>query len=83
MTQRSLLWTLFVALTPLVACADGDAEPAPTYDGPSVAIDVAALNLEGVGDVVWDLQVDNGADQVVFQRRISSGAYGDGGGSAS
>jgi len=54
-------------------------------DGPSVAIDIAALNLQGVGDVVWDIAVENGATppQTVWQRRIASSGYGDGGGSAS
>ena len=66
----------------LSAC-DGESASAPA--GPSVAIDVAALNLQGVGDVVWDLEVLNGAGtpQVVWQRRITSSGYGDGAGSAS
>jgi len=61
-----------------VACAD-----APGPGGPAIAIDVAALNLTGVGDVVWDLQVDNGDGDVVWQRRVTSAGYGDGAGSAS
>ncbi|PKN59260.1 MAG: hypothetical protein CVU56_01930 [Deltaproteobacteria bacterium HGW-Deltaproteobacteria-14] len=46
---------------------------------------VAALDLVGVGDVVWDIEVVNGAAtaQVVWQRRLSSSRYGDGAGSAS
>jgi formylglycine-generating enzyme required for sulfatase activity len=50
-----------------------------------VAVSVAALNLQGVGDVVWDIEVVNGADpaEVVWQRRLSSSGYGDGAGSAS
>jgi len=61
-------------------CADAPGGPA---DGPSVAIDVAALNLSGVGDVVWDLEVVNGASASVWQKRITSSSYGDGAGSAS
>ena len=47
---------------------------------------MAALNLTGVGDVVWDLEVVNGrlpTADVVWQRRLSSSRYGDGAGSAS
>jgi len=46
---------------------------------------MAALNLQGVGDVVWDVEVVNGADpaQVVWQKRLSSTGYGDSTGSAS
>ncbi|TNF29328.1 MAG: hypothetical protein EP329_16020, partial [Deltaproteobacteria bacterium] len=47
------------------ACAEGPTPPA----GPPVKIDVAALNLTGVGDVVWDLEVVNGAPETVWQRR--------------
>ncbi|PKN56037.1 MAG: hypothetical protein CVU56_18365 [Deltaproteobacteria bacterium HGW-Deltaproteobacteria-14] len=51
-----------------------------------MSVSVAALNLQGVGDVVWDVQVVNGrtpTPDVVWQRRISSTGYGDGAGSAS
>jgi hypothetical protein len=53
-------------------------------DGPAVEIDVAALSLAGVGDVVWDLEVVNGATtpSSVWQRRITSSSYGDSAGSA-
>ena len=80
-TLRTSL-ALMVALS-LAACA---AETTPaTSDGPRLAIDVAALNLVGVGDVVWDLEVVNGATtpETVWQRRVSSSRYGDGAGSAS
>ena len=65
----------------LLSCAEAPAPPS----GPVLAVDVAALNLVGVGDVVWDLEVRNGAGtpQVVWQRRVSSSGYGDGAGSAS
>jgi len=70
----------------LVACADGASPDAGRdFEGPGVAIDVAALNLQGVGDVVWDIEVENGATtpSVVWQRRVTSSGYGDGAGSAS
>ncbi len=59
--------------------------PPASPSGPLVAVDVAALHLEGVGDVVWDLEVVNGASspEVVWQRRVTSSRYGDGAGSAS
>ncbi|TNF27904.1 MAG: hypothetical protein EP329_18885 [Deltaproteobacteria bacterium] len=44
---------------------------------------MAALNLQGVADVVWDLEVLNGDGQTVWQQRISSTQYGDSAGSAS
>ena len=69
------------ALALVVAAGCGDIADA----GPSVTVDVAALNLVGVGDVVWDIEVRNGATtpEVVWQRRLSSSRYGDGAGSAS
>ncbi|PKN56111.1 MAG: hypothetical protein CVU56_17905 [Deltaproteobacteria bacterium HGW-Deltaproteobacteria-14] len=68
----------------LVACA-GEPGDGRGFEGPGVAVSVAALNLQGVGDVVWDVEVVNGADpaEVVWQRRLSSSGYGDGAGSAS
>jgi len=45
---------------------------------------VAALSLAGVGDVVWDVEVLNGANpaEVVWSKRLTSSRYGDGAGSA-
>jgi|GEM_PF-1211667 len=58
-------------------------DTAPGERGGHIAIDVAALSLDGVGDVVWDIQVDNAAGDVVWQRRVTSSGYGDSAGSAS
>ena len=81
-----LLLAALASLVVLGACSN--AEPAPggrDFAGPGVEVAVAALNLVGVGDVVWDVEVRNGASpaQVVWQRRLSSSGYGDGAGSAS
>ncbi|TNF26796.1 MAG: hypothetical protein EP329_20615 [Deltaproteobacteria bacterium] len=59
--------------------------PSEAGTGPQVAIAVAALDLAGVGDVVWDIEVVDGASTpgVVWSKRVSSSRYGDGGGSAS
>jgi alpha-tubulin suppressor-like RCC1 family protein len=48
-------------------------------------LQVAALDLAGVGDVVWDVEVVNGATpaEVVWHKRLASSRYGDGAGSAS
>ena len=76
-----------LAVLSLAALAPGciAESTAPALDGPALNVNVAALNLAGVGDVVWDLEVRNGAGtpQVVWQRRVSSSGYGDGAGSAS
>ncbi|PKN54672.1 MAG: hypothetical protein CVU56_25260 [Deltaproteobacteria bacterium HGW-Deltaproteobacteria-14] len=63
----------------------GCALDAPSEAAPGLSLDIAALNLDGVGDVVWDVAVLNGASTpaVVWQRRIASSRHGDGAGSAS
>jgi len=74
---------LWIALA-LTGCANGGApSTAPGTGAESIRVDVAALDLAGVGDVVWDIEVDNGGDEVVWQRRLTSSAYGDSAGSAS
>ncbi|MDP2349920.1 MAG: hypothetical protein Q8M74_02045, partial [Chloroflexota bacterium] len=82
--QRGM-W-LMGALMGLVGGAACSEAEGPTRVGPSLEVAVAALNLVGVGDVVWDLQVVNGrlpTPDVVWQQRIASSRYGDGQGSAS
>ena len=74
------------AMLALAGCgAESTGPAAPADGGGALAVNVAALNLQGVGDVVWDIEVLNGAStpQVVWQRRIASSGYGDGAGSAS
>ena len=81
--RESVPTAAFASLLALSGCLSEPPAPAPARS--SVAVSVAALSLEGVGDVVWDVEVRNGAStpQVVWQRRLSSSAYGDGAGSAS
>jgi hypothetical protein len=74
--------TIGLSCIALAACVEvGPPGPVGSPDA-AVEIRVGALNLEGVGEVVWDLEVDNGRDEVVWQRRITSSGYGDGAGSA-
>ena len=81
------LLLLCVALPLIVAACAADTSPenARGFAGPGVEITAAALNLQGVGDVVWDLEVVNHVSpaQSVWQRRVTSSAYGDSAGSAS
>jgi len=55
-------------------------------DGPAVQIEISALQLDSVADVVWDLSVTSRGDatpETVTTRRITSSQYGDGAGDAS
>ena len=80
--SRAAQYLAFSALAAgLAACAE--APPDEGFDGPGVEVAVAALDLPGVGDVVWDVEVLNDADEVVWQRRLTSTGYGDGAGSFS
>jgi len=65
----------------LAGCANET--PDNGFDGPAVDMQFAALNLTGVGDVVWDIQVVNADTETVWEARIASSQYGDGAGSAS
>ncbi|TNF37085.1 MAG: hypothetical protein EP329_04060, partial [Deltaproteobacteria bacterium] len=67
----------------LAACAGSTADDRGAGDGPSLSVAVAPLTLAGVGDVIYDLEVRNGASEVVWQRRLTSSSYGDSAGSAS
>ena len=68
----------------LTGCLEG---PPAGLQGPagSLALDVAALALEGVEEALWDLRVRNGAasSATVFAARLASTRYGDGAGSVS
>jgi len=82
--MKNLLVCMVVGAALLVV--PGCGADAPSEDGPKLAIDVAALSLDGVGDAIWDIEVVNGrtpTPDVVWQRRISSTGYGDSAGSAS
>ncbi|MFO0750158.1 MAG: hypothetical protein U1F43_31480 [Myxococcota bacterium] len=67
-----------VAWAAALSCSGGDA----VGERGSIALRAAALELAGVGDVVWDVEVDNGAEppEVVWQRRLTSSRFGDGAG---
>ena len=75
--------TMIALLSGLAASTAACGDAVPTRWSAQVAVSVAALDLAGVGDVVWDVEVSNGAGAVVWQRRLTSSGYGDGGGSAS
>ncbi|MCB9732147.1 MAG: hypothetical protein H6745_05985 [Deltaproteobacteria bacterium] len=83
MTRRLVAQLSSATLTAaaLAACGSGDPSPGVAAAAPQVAIDVAALSLTGVGDVVWDLEVVDDQDAPVWQRRVTSSRYGDGTGS--
>ena len=83
MSRRALISSLVIGASWWSGCLGGAPSPGGG-EGPELSVNVAALNLEGVGDVVWDVEVVNGADpaQVVWQKRLASSAYGDGAGSA-
>lgn len=80
---RILLITVVAAFA--LGCGASAPPPEPTLgpDDPAVAITISPLQLDLVADTVWDLEVKNGAQQVVWQRRVTSSTYGDGLGAVS
>jgi len=80
--MRRVHLSLAIALS-MTACSSELPTDGRGFEGPGVEITAAALNLQGVGDVVWDLEVVNGDTDTVWQRRITSSGYGDSAGSAS
>ena len=81
--MRSSHALALAAILALPACVAGEPADDRGFTGPGVEITAAALNLAGVGDVVWDLEVVNGSTETVWQRRVTSSGYGDSAGSAS
>ena len=70
MIRSPLALALALAFGLVAGCADAPSPAGRDFAGPGVAVNLAALNLVGVGDVVW-------------QRRVTSSGYGDSAGSAS
>ena len=70
-----------LALLVLAGCSKADGPTGTT--GGHLNVDVAALQLPGVTDAVYQLTVKNLAGQTVWQKTISSTQYGDGSGAAS
>ncbi len=52
----------------------------PKAPGQSVAISIAPLSLEGVTDATYDIAVTNLSGDLVWQRELTSGQYGNGAG---
>ncbi|MFO0749483.1 MAG: hypothetical protein U1F43_28010 [Myxococcota bacterium] len=71
-----------ISLAVLGVALGACAEDGRSAGGPALALDIAALTLDGVADAVWDIHVENEAGQTVFETRITSSRYGDGRGSA-
>jgi len=88
----SRILSVFAAGALVVGCADvGDQVADRDFEGPGIEIAIAALDLGGVEDAVWDIYADNDNrdtdnepdPQRVFQVRITASQFGDGVGSAS
>lgn len=78
-TSRRLGGLLASLALAAAGCASSASDPA----GPSLAIAVAPLNLQGVTDAVYEVRVVNGDGQEVWHRTLSSTGFGDGSGSLS
>jgi len=70
---------VLAAAVVLAACDHAPAEVPPDR----VAVEIAPLSLDGIGDARWRLTVDNGSDQQVWTREVTADSHGDGAGSAS
>lgn len=84
MMRALTLMAVLVAAAPWSAC--GEDEQSAAGDGAAgarVAIAVAPLGLEQVGEAIWTLTVENGDSprQRVWSATVSSSQYGDGAGS--
>lgn len=73
--RRTIVPCALALTAALSACGQS---PEPT--SPQVELAIAPLGLVGVGDAIWDVRVRNGLSDVVWERRISSARFGDGGG---
>jgi|GEM_PF-2638808 len=78
MMARILAFPLAVLL--IGACVD---DPRAELPGARVAVEIAPLSLPGISDATYTLALTNLGGQAVWTRTITSGAYGDGAGSAS
>ena len=73
--SAALLWS---------GCIDAPEAPPDAQSGSQVAIDVAPLDLPGLGDACYSLTVENGAGDVVWTRSgICADQFGDGSSSIS
>ena len=79
--SRMLAGITILAGLLLSGCEPGRVGPGVV--GGEVTITIAPLGLSEVQDALWDLDVTNGGGQSVWQRRLTSTAYGDSTGSLS
>jgi len=81
MSRTTTGWTAL--LLGLAAAGCGGADGGPDAAGGGVAIDIAPLDLPGVGAANWRLTVTSALDEAVWTRDLDSASYGDGAGSVS
>gem|GEM_PF-894601 len=67
----------------LIALLVGGCVDQPTFDGPPLTVTVAPLALSHITDASYHLSVENAAEELVWERTITSSAYGDGTGGLS